>query len=158
MPEMAGNETTGIGDVRLIPRRAGGDGEASGVVVEGRGVPCSCGWLAGVASAASSGGRAPRRGSDAGEGKRKHQEGAQDHRDAKEQEGEGRGVLCTPQTTSTATELRRTAGKALGGLVAPVRWGWVQNGEGRVAFYRRTNGRGSGVITGRNGGSPVISA
>ena len=82
--------------MRLIPGRAGEDGEASGVVVKGRGVPSSCEWLTGVASAASSGGRAPRRGSDAWEGKWIHQEGAQDHGDAKEQEGEGRGVLDMP--------------------------------------------------------------
>ena len=81
---------------RLLPRCVGEDDEAGGVVVVGRSAPCSSGWLAGAASAASGGCRAPRHHSGAQEAGKMSQGDAQHSRRKNEQDREERGVLDTP--------------------------------------------------------------
>ena len=117
-----------------VPGGAEGRREEDGGVGVDAGVFLLAVLLTGAASAASRRCRAPRRCSGAREGKWGRQKGAQDQSKANEQERRGRGVLCTRRTTSTSTELRRTAEGFVDGLVALVVRGWVQNGEGRPGF------------------------
>ena len=103
-----------------VPGGAEGRREEDGGVGVDAGVFLLAVSLTGAVSAASRRCRAPRRCSGAREGKWRRQEGAQDQSKAKEQERRGRGVLCTRRTTSTSTELRRTAEGFVDGLVALV--------------------------------------